>query len=131
MKTPISRRELNQGMNWIRPEKRLAIYLRDGMACCYCGLSIEQGIKLTLDHLVAYSKGGSNLVTCCSTCNSARGARAWRAFAAKVAAYVNHGTTAQEIIGHVSRTRLWVIDVPAAKLLMEQRGGFSNSLKNS
>jgi len=38
-----------QGMNWIRKEKRLAIYLRDGLACGYCGQSIEDGAKLTLD----------------------------------------------------------------------------------
>ncbi|KKK72946.1 hypothetical protein LCGC14_2898780, partial [marine sediment metagenome] len=41
-----SRKEKNQGMNWIRPEKRLAIYLRDGLACCYCGATVEDGTKL-------------------------------------------------------------------------------------
>ena len=49
-----------QGMNWLRPEKRLAIYLRDGLACCYCGSGVEDGVKLTLDHLTPHSQGGTN-----------------------------------------------------------------------
>ena len=49
-----------QGMNWIKPAKRLALYLRDGLACAYCGDGIEDGIRLTLDHLTPHSLGGSN-----------------------------------------------------------------------
>lgn len=30
-----------QGMNWIRQEKRYAIYLRDGLACVWCKATIE------------------------------------------------------------------------------------------
>ncbi len=74
---PGSRAASWQGMNWIRQEKRLAIYLRDGMACAYCGARAEQpGVSLSLDHLLPHSQGGSNkesnLVTCCSKCNSRR-----------------------------------------------------------
>lgn len=65
-----------QGMNWIRQDKRLAIYLRDGLACAYCGGTVETGATLSLDHLVPAHKGGSNgdqnLITCCATCNSRR-----------------------------------------------------------
>lgn len=118
-----------QGMNWIRPEKRLAIYLRDGLACCYCGDAIEQGATLTLDHIVAHSRGGrneaANLVTCCKRCNGARGNRSWKAFAAKVAGYLNHGVTPEAIILHITTTRRRPVDVPAAKNLIGQRGGFS------
>ena len=35
------------GRNWIRPEKRRALYLRDGLACVYCGDSLEDGARLT------------------------------------------------------------------------------------
>ena len=122
-----------QGMNWIRPEKRLAIYLRDGLACCYCGDTVEAGAKLTLDHLRPYSKGGgnepTNLVTACHRCNSSRGARSWAKFAASVAEYLNHGVRAEEIVAHVQRTRKRVLDVAAAKGLMERRGGFTAALK--
>lgn len=128
-----SRRIKNHGMNWIRPVKRLAIYLRDGMACCYCGAAVEETARLTLDHLVPYAKGGSNdatnLITCCLRCNSSRGSRAWRGFAASVAGYLNHGITAAEIVAHISRTRRRVLDVAAAKSLMEQRGGFSAAMR--
>ena len=62
---------------WIRTEKRIAIYLRDGLACAYCGRASEDGYGLGLDHLIPRSKGGgnnsSNLITCCNLCNSIRG----------------------------------------------------------
>jgi 5-methylcytosine-specific restriction endonuclease McrA len=68
-----------QGMNWIRQEKRLAIYLRDGCACVWCGAKVEEGAQLTLDHVRCHSAGGSNaasnLVTACKRCNDSRGAR--------------------------------------------------------
>jgi 5-methylcytosine-specific restriction endonuclease McrA len=60
-----------QGMNWIRQEKRHAIYVRDGFTCKHCG---EPG--KTLDHVVPRSEGGSNeasnLVTACGKCNYGR-----------------------------------------------------------
>ena len=62
--------------NWIRPDKRLAIYLRDGEACIWCGATIEDGAELTLDHLVpcelAVDNGERNLVTACRHCNCSR-----------------------------------------------------------
>lgn len=126
------RRQKNQGMNWIRPVKRLAIYLRDGLSCCYCGEGIEQGAKLTLDHLTPYSKGGNNaetnLVTCCHRCNSARGNRSWTGFAAKVAGYINHGATAAQITARIRATRRRKLDVAAAQELINRRGGFSAAL---
>lgn len=65
------------GGKWIQPRKRLAIYLRDGMACVYCGAKVEDGATLSLDHLLPQSYGGSNgegnLVTCCKACNCKRG----------------------------------------------------------
>jgi|SRR5580658_3014765 5-methylcytosine-specific restriction endonuclease McrA len=64
------------GSKWIRPEKRLAIYHRDGFACAYCGHTSEQGAALSLDHVTPRELGGShdamNLVTSCVSCNSAR-----------------------------------------------------------
>jgi hypothetical protein len=120
-------------MNWIRPVKRLAIYLRDGLACCYCGAGVEDEAKLTLDHLVAYANGGSNessnLVTCCHRCNSSRGKRSWKKFAGHVALYINHGVKPEQIIGHISRTRKRVLDVNEAKEIMQRRGGFTAALQ--
>lgn len=67
------------GKRWIRDEKRLALYLRDGLRCVYCGATLEGGACLSLDHLLPRSKGGSNdatnLVTACKMCNSIRGDR--------------------------------------------------------
>lgn len=67
------------GSKWIRPEKRHAIYERDGYKCCYCGRHAEAAdahAVLTLDHVTPRELGGGheagNLVTACLTCNSAR-----------------------------------------------------------
>jgi hypothetical protein len=94
------------GSKWITRNARLAIYLRDGMACAYCGNTIEDGAKLTLDHLTPRSAGGNNkpanLITACHLCNSNRGDREVGEFISSVAAYLNHGVTAEMIGGHIA-----------------------------
>lgn len=121
-------------MNWLRPEKRLAIYLRDGLACVYCGDSVENEVKLTLDHLKPYSSGGSNnetnLVTCCLRCNSSRGKRSWKLFAEAAAQFLNQGVTGKTIIDHIQKTRKRVLDVKAAKEMIANRGGFTQALNS-
>lgn len=96
-------------MNWIRPNTRLAIYLRDGLACAWCGMSVEDGAQLTLDHCKPRSKGGkndpTNLITSCFRCNSSRGTRSLSAFSRAVAIYVNHNVTAKDISSHVASCR--------------------------
>jgi len=121
-----------QGMNWIRQEKRLAIYLRDGLACCWCGASVDgEATQLTLDHLVPHIKGGSNdatnLVTSCHKCNTSRGTRSIPKFAQVVAAYINHGLTAKAVEDHVRKCarRSLVPHLSAAKALIAERGSAS------
>ena len=119
-------------MNWIRQSTRLAIYLRDGMACAYCGESVEGGAKLTLDHVKPHSHGGSNepanLVTCCHRCNSSRGIRPVAQFAAAVAGYINHGATATEIVAHVSKIRRRRLPRAEAKRIIDRRGSVARAL---
>jgi len=115
------------GMNWIRQATRLAIYLRDGLSCVYCGASVEQGdVILTLDHLIPRSKGGSNrvtnLATCCRRCNSARGDRPLAEWCRVVAEYIDHGVTADEVKRHVSNCRRRKLDRRTANRLIEARG---------
>lgn len=123
-----------QGMNWIRQEKRLAIYLRDGLSCAYCGASAEIGTQLSLDHILPHSKGGTNaetnLVTCCSRCNSSRGNRDLEVFAAAVAGYINHGVTAEDIIAHVKDCagRGLKTAKAEAKTMMDRRGSAAKVL---
>ena len=67
----------NNGSKWIRPDKRLAIYLRDGFTCAYCGSSgVLDRVPLTLDHLQPRELGGTNeatnLICACRDCNSNR-----------------------------------------------------------
>ena len=58
---------------WLPAATRLAIYVRDGFACVYCGASLEDGTRLAIDHVLPRDLGGPddprNLVTCCSVCN--------------------------------------------------------------
>lgn len=75
------------GSKWIRVERRLAIYLRDGFTCCYCGKDLRQEppAAVTLDHLRPRSAGGTNestnIITACHSCNSTRQDKPWVDFA--------------------------------------------------
>ena len=121
-------------MNWIRQEKRLAIYLRDGLACAYCGHGVEDGATLSLDHLIPHSQGGSNraenLVTCCDRCNKSRGVRPVKAFCSAVAQYLNHGALALEIELHVRDciARELAPRIAEAKTLIARRGSVARVL---
>jgi hypothetical protein len=76
-----------KGSKWVRRYTRVAIYLRDGYACVYCGKGEDEDL-LTLDHRVPAVLGGdnrpSNLVTACLTCNSAKADLSVRAFLAQL-----------------------------------------------
>ena len=62
------------GYKWIRLSTRYAIYARDQFKCVWCSTA---PLRLSLDHLMPWSKGGgnhpTNLVTCCFACNAKRG----------------------------------------------------------
>lgn len=53
------------------------IFKRDNFTCVYCGKnSIDDGIKLVVDHIIPVKKGGSgnldNLITSCKSCNESK-----------------------------------------------------------
>jgi hypothetical protein len=101
----------NNGGKWIRPSKRLAIYLRDGFRCAYCGAVLEDGAtQLTLDHVTPQELGGSNhesnLVCCCKSCNSAKQDKPLRAFLAYLAEQGVDVTDVPKRIRRVTRRSL-------------------------
>lgn len=55
---------------------RFEIFRRDGFRCVYCGRTVKDGVRLTVDHIVPRSKKGSsamsNLVTACHICNEGK-----------------------------------------------------------
>lgn len=122
----------NQGMNWIRQDKRLALYLRDGLACVYCGDSVEAGAQLTLDHIQPSSQGGSNhetnLVTCCHRCNSRRSDRPVADFARAAAEYTNHGVTAEQILADIAELTSRPLPRSEAADLINRRGSAAKAL---
>ena len=141
-----SRKAQSFGMNWIRKERRLAVmrrdasvklgvFARDGLACCWCGAGVEDdGVRLTLDHIVPYADGGgngnANLVTACLRCNSSRGKRSIEDFAVAVASYLNHGVRSADILAHIRATVERPVDVAEAKALIARRGGFVAACRN-
>lgn len=80
--------------SWITKSRRLAIYIRDGFCCQYCGADLRscQPREMGLDHLEDLVDGGghtganhksTNLVTVCRSCNSSRQDTPYTVFAAK------------------------------------------------
>ena len=55
---------------------RFEIFQRDKNTCQYCGRTVEDGVKLVVDHKVSFKEGGktdfSNLVTSCEECNQGK-----------------------------------------------------------
>lgn len=81
----------NQGSKWISKVVRLAIYIRDGFECQYCGRDLRNcpACEVTLDHLDPRStelcpikrRNPRRLVTACRSCNSSRQDKVWFTFA--------------------------------------------------
>lgn len=65
-----------RGGSWIRPDKRLALHIRDGFRCVYCSRHKDEGANLQIDHYVRIQDGGQNLstnmITACRACNSSK-----------------------------------------------------------
>lgn len=105
------------GSKWIRPEKRLAIYIRDGFTCAYCGRSLKgaEPHDVTLDHLLPRSAGGgneaTNLVTACGACNYSRQDKPW----------VDYATGGAR--DRIEQLRHSPINVKLAMALIEDRAG--------
>jgi hypothetical protein len=74
----VLRKALSKRTRTLPPSLRFEIFRRDSFTCVYCGSS-GLGVKLTVDHKVPFSKGGSNepgnLVTACWQCNIGKGAK--------------------------------------------------------
>ena len=119
------------GMNWINKWKRLAIYMRDGFQCCYCGRGIaietddaDESIRLTLDHLTPVNgekpnNHETNLITCCDDCNKMRGTAPWQEFA--TAAAEVQGIDPQDLINHILHLTRQSLPIRVAKQILETR----------
>lgn len=65
---------------------RRQVLSRDGYRCCVCGKTVNDGIRLEIDHIIPVSKGGqttiSNLQTLCNICNAKKCAQDNQSFVA-------------------------------------------------
>lgn len=106
------------GSKWIRPVKRLAIYLRDGLQCQWCQKGVEAGAQLTLDHARARDQGGTNnatnLFTACHRCNSQRQNRTVAQYAEALIGPRPHPRT-EGLINAIRQTRRRSLAAPLAK----------------
>lgn len=63
---PEDRQDINYSL-------RYDILKRDGFKCKLCGFGADDGVKLQIDHIIPFSKGGKtrqdNLRTLCIACN--------------------------------------------------------------
>lgn len=82
------RKRPNRSSKWCPKALRLALYLRDGFTCQYCGKDLHGADPRDygLDHLRPQSArpgyhAPRNLVTACFPCNRGRGVRPWRRYA--------------------------------------------------
>jgi len=110
--------------SWIRKERRLAIYIRDGFSCCYCGSDLRNVVPaaMGLDHLEDLVNGGghkggnhksTNLVTVCRSCNSSRQDTEYTEFAAKFAGAMER----------IEVQRNAFVNIELAKSLLVERTG--------
>jgi len=108
------------GSKWIRPERRLAIYARDGFSCAYCGAEDA----LSLDHVMPRELGGGheneNLVTCCVSCNSARRDSSMREWFVMLR---DRGIITDGLAVKIRRTVGRKVDIALGKRLLAARQG--------
>ena len=68
--------EKHENVRTISGKTRLDVFERDDYRCQMCGRTVDDGIKLHIDHIVPFSKGGSsemdNLQVLCHECNLAK-----------------------------------------------------------
>ncbi|MDJ0617843.1 MAG: HNH endonuclease [Calothrix sp. MO_192.B10] len=73
-----SKQEKSKRSRYIPASVRVSVLHRDGYKCVFCGRNAKQ-IQLEVDHIVPFSKKGSNqlenLQTLCIDCNRGKGAR--------------------------------------------------------
>lgn len=109
---------------WIRPQKRLAIYLRDSFTCLYCAADLHGADPrdVHLDHLTCKSDGGTNgennLVTACRSCNCSRQDKPWTRFASP------------EAKKHIRRNIKRSLNVKLAKAIIAGEGPEDLELKH-
>lgn len=114
---PVKTHGNKHGSRWITKERRLAIYIRDGFACAYCGKDLRHlsARNTTLDHLIPRCDGGNNknenLITACLTCNSGRRDKSYAEYA-----------TAGALI-RIDKLRLEPINLPLAKAIIAGTAG--------
>ena len=109
------------GGKWLRPEKRLAIYLRDGFLCAYClrNLADAPANQRTIDHVIPVKLGGTNhednLCLACKKCNDTKQDRSAWEFLARDLQPTNATTTAAFV--HRRTRLLRLLDTPINRIL--------------
>jgi len=119
-------------MNKITKVQRLAIYLRDGFACVYCGAGIEDSATLTLDYIKhTLTKGlhdSTNVVTACLRCTHKRSGYSISAYSRIVAEISGLDLCPIVVERHVRNCARRNAPIKKAKALAAKRGAFTAAL---
>ena len=122
MKAKYISKSIAEQIGWLPADTRLAIYVRDGFACVYCGAAFEDGTRLAIDHVLPRDLGGpdvpANLVTCCFECNGDKRNMT-------LATYLRHlndyGRGSDEIFDRVYTAMHRPLKIAYAKRLLKKR----------
>ena len=101
---------------------RLAVLLRDGGSCSYCGKGWGLGVAIHVDHLLPRAWQGKdvpeNLAAACEDCNTLKGTCDLEAFAGMLE---RHGriASAAALIASVRARAAKPLDLPAAARLLK------------
>jgi hypothetical protein len=91
--------------HYTKKSRKKHVLNRDKQTCLVCGLTEADGVKLTMQHVLAWSKGGEttaqNLVALCEACNKKIGTE--QATELYVKAGLHFGYDPSIIRGHLSR----------------------------
>ena len=72
------KKALTRRSRYIPAATRVDVLRRDNHRCVYCGVSAKKA-ELEIDHIIPFSKGGSNVMsnlqTLCSDCNKGKSNR--------------------------------------------------------
>jgi len=113
--------------SWITKTKRLAIYLRDGFTCAYCGLDLHHADPrdVTLDHLTPRIDGGSNkpsnLITACLSCNSSKQDKPWTQFAGPMSQQIIRRNIRRSMAKHLALAKAIIAGDDSADRKLEAK----------
>lgn len=105
------------------PLDRLSFFIRDGLACVFCGAGAETFTHLRIAPVRPNKPSvAGNVVTVCLRCYKARGDRSVLSYSRSVAEFLGGGIAAADIRRHVHRSARRLPQRKKAEAMFAKRG---------